>query len=724
MTKSFPIYRQYDQTDCGPACLRMIAAHYGKDFSLQTLRDACFVNKKGISLMGLRLAAESIGFEALAMQLPYEEDTNQIGLMQIPLPCIAHWQNRHFIVVYKINSKFVWVADPEAGKLKLRKKDFEKGWYNESGQGTVLALETTPAFYAKENTTIRRSGWRYLFSYLRPYRKLIIQLCLGLLLASIIQLILPFLAQALVDIGIENQDIHFIYLILIAQLALFIGQISTNVIQAWILLHIGTRINISLISDFLKKLTRLPLRFFDQRQTGDLMQRISDHSRIEDFLTGTSLTTVFAFFSLIVFSIVLLIYHPLIFSIFLIGSILYILWITFFLKRRRIIDYQQFEHLSDHQNALLEIIRGMPDIKLQGSENARRQQWKEIQLRLFKTNLRYVAISQYQDAGANLINQIKNILISFTAALAVVKGQMTLGMLLAVQYIVGQMNGPLAQMIHFMRSAQDAAISLDRFEEVHHQPEEKNQDNPSREVIVGDIKLHDISFRYSPVDAEVLSGVDLNIPHGKTTAIVGESGSGKSTLLKLLLGFYLPTSGTISINNHALSGIAPDAWRQQCGAVMQGAFLFSDTISNNITEGSAEKNNDRIKQVLIITGAASFIAALPNGIHTEIGPKGIQLSEGQRQRILIARALYKNPEYLFFDEATNALDASTEKKVLDNLNVFFENRTVVIVAHRLSTIRNADQIIVMDNGKIIEMGSHKELIAKKGTYFTLIQEQT
>ena len=473
MGRKFPFFQQFDQMDCGPTCLRMIAQHYGKSYSLQYLRERCYIDREGVSLMGISDAAEHIGMRTLAVKLPFEtNDEEEASLLEVPLPCIVHWKQRHFIVVYKINKRFVWVADPAKGKLKLKRKDFERGFLSEGDMGIVLVLETGPDFYSQEDEKIKKTGLGFLTRYFRPYRKLITQLLLGLLLGSLFQLIFPFLTQAIVDVGIQNQNIDFIYLILIAQLMIFVSQISVNFIQSWILLHIGTRINVSLISDFLIKLMRLPIGYFDIKMTGDLLQRIKDHDRIELFLTNSTLITLFSFFNLLIFGIVLLIYNNLIFLIFLVASIFYLTWVTIFLKKRKEIDYQNFEQLAENRNVLIELIQGMQEIKLQSSEKKRRWQWTHIQARLFRLSIRSLAISQYQDVGASFISQLKDILISFIAAKAVIEGEMTLGMMLAVQYIIGQLNAPLQQMVNFIRSAQDAEISLERLGEIHNKEEE------------------------------------------------------------------------------------------------------------------------------------------------------------------------------------------------------------------------------------------------------------
>ncbi len=726
MFKKFPFYRQYDAMDCGPTCLRMIAQYYGKSYSLQYLREHCYIDREGVSLMGISDAAEHLGMRTLAVKVPFEiDDDDEASLQDVGLPCIAHWRQRHFVVVYAINKKYVWIADPGKGKMKMKRKDFERGWISEGQTGIILMIEAGPDFYAHEDEQINKTGLSFLFRYFKPYKRLIGQLILGLVLGSIFQLIFPFLTQAIVDIGIENQNIGFIYLILIAQLVLFLSQVSVNFIQSWILLHIGVRINVSLISDFLIKLMRLPIGFFDIKMIGDLLQRIQDHDRIETFLTNSTLNTVFSFFNLIIFSIVLLIYNRLIFFIFVTASVLYLIWVSIFLKKRRAIDYQNFEQLSDNRNTLIELIQGMQEIKLQNSEKKRRWQWANIQGRLFRISMKSLSISQYQDIGAGFISQLKDILISFFAAKAVIEGQMTLGMMLAVQYIIGQLNGPLQQMVVFIRSAQDAEISLERLGEIHNREEETTSNTTTIDILpeIGDLRISGVNFQYNPMSDLVLKDINLEIPRGKVTAIVGTSGSGKTTLVKLLLGFYKPTQGSIRIGGVHLDNIRKRLWRSKCGAVMQDGYIFTDTIANNIAESDDVVDKTKLLKAVKVANIQSFIEYLPLGYNTIVGARGNGISQGQRQRLLIARAVYKDPDYLFFDEATNALDAQNEKIIMENMDAFFEGRTVVVVAHRLSTVKNADQIVVLERGELVEKGTHQELVEKKGAYFSLVKNQ-
>jgi ATP-binding cassette subfamily B protein len=724
--KSFPHYRQLDAMDCGPSCIRMIARYYGKHFSLQYLREKSHIDREGVSVLGIVEAAESIGFRVLPVKLSFAgEDPEQVYLNQAPLPCVLHWDQNHFVVVYKISKKWVWIADPKVGKTRMSHQKFLKHWQSDGEQGVAVLFEPTPAFYEQDEVKDGRHNFFRLFHYLKPYRAYWVQLVIGLLLGSIFQLIFPFLTQAIVDVGLQNQDISFIYLILIAQLALFIGQASVNVFQNLILMHISTRINIALISDFLAKLMKLPIHFFDSKMEGDLLQRITDHRRIENFLVNSGLSFLFSAFNLVIFGLVLWIYHFTVFAIFLISSMLYILWLLLFLRKRRLLDYLRFHELSDNQSTLIELIQGMQEIKLQNSGRKRRWLWSDIQVRLFNANLRALKLEQTQETGAQLITQLKDILITFFTAKLVIEGHLSLGMLLAVQFIIGQLNLPLQRMITFIRAAQDARISLERLQEIQDMEQEPEPQPHSLARLPEDKTIHikNLSFKYNQLADYVLRDINLSIPEGKVTAIVGTSGSGKTTLVKILLGFYEPAEGSVIVGKVPLRQINPHLWRQSCGAVMQDGFIFSDTIANNIAESDNEVKQEQLRKAAKIANLDGFIDELPLGYNTKVGPKGNGISQGQRQRLLIARAIYKEPAYLFFDEATNALDAKNEKEIVERLDAYFKGRTVLVVAHRLSTVKQADQIIVLEQGHIIERGTHQELIAKAGAYYQLVKNQ-
>lgn len=723
LLKKYPYYQQLDAMDCGPTCLRMVAKYYGKSYSLPYLRDKSFIGREGVSLLGISDAAENIGFRTLAAKIPFEKLAEEITF-----PCIAHWMQSHFVVVYNINKNTVTVADPAKGIIKFTKQEFLRGWQSGNNEeGIVLLLEPTPTFFTKSyEEKSDKTGFKFLFSYLFAYKKYLTQLFIGLAVGSILQLIFPFLTQSLVDYGINNRDIGFVYTILLAQTMLFVSRTSVELIRSWILLHIGTRINISIISDFLIKLMKLPISFFNTKMIGDILQRIGDHQRISAFLTGSSLSILFSAVNFVVFGIVLLIYSRLIFLVFLLGSVLYVAWVLFFMKQRRDIDNKRFIELSNNQSNLIQLIAGMPEIKLNNCEKQKRWEWERIQAMLFRLSIKSLSLNQYQQTGASFINEFKNIIISFIAAQQVIEGNLTLGMMLAITYIIGQLDGPLMQFISFLQAAQDAKISLERMGEIHNQKEEEESDEERISIIPEDqgLKLENVSFQYDgPHSEKVLKNISIEIPHGKITAIVGMSGSGKTTLLKLLLKFFDPVEGEIRLGDVRLNAVSNRIWRQKCGVVMQEGYIFSDSIANNIAISDEKVSKSKLLQSVKVANIQDVIESLPLGYNTKIGQDGVGLSQGQKQRILIARAAYKNPEFIFFDEATNALDANNEKIIMENLEQFFKGRTVVVVAHRLSTVKNADQILVMEKGEVIERGTHKTLTAQKGTYFNLVKNQ-
>nr|WP_298994784.1 peptidase domain-containing ABC transporter [uncultured Allomuricauda sp.] len=724
---SFPFYKQLDQMDCGPTCLRMISKHYGRSYSVDFLRKKSNITREGVSIGGIAEAAESIGFHTLAVSVDFKTLYEEV-----PLPCIAHWRQRHFVIIYKILKDRVFVADPAHGLVDYSKDEFIQAWIgkgaDDSSEGYLLLFETTPRFYEFGEEETKKYGFKFLSWYFKPYKKYIIQLFLGLFAGSILQLIFPFLTQSIVDYGINYQNINFIYLILIAQLTLFVSQTSVEVIRSWILLHITSRININLLSDFLIKLMRLPIAFFDSKNTGDIIQRIYDHERIQQFLSGTTLDTIFSAFNILVFGVVLAYYDWAIFGIFFIGSAIYIGWTVLFLKKRAELDYKRFDQAADNQSSIYQLISGMQEIKLNGSERRRRWEWEAIQVKLFKVSLKSLALTQTQNVGGRFFNELKNILITFVAAKAVIDGSLTLGMMLSVQYIIGQLNLPINNFITFIQTGQDAKISLERLAEIHGKDDEEDESlEPIKELPENrSVFLNNLTFQYGGRDSpKVLNDISIKIPQGKITAIVGASGSGKTTLIKLLLKFYEPTSGTIQVGNINLKNLGTTFWRKNCGSVMQDGFLFGDTIARNITESDSEGIIDRkrLLHAVDVANISEFIEQLPSGFNTKIGGSGINISGGQKQRILIARAVYKNPNYIFFDEATSALDANNEKDIMEKLESFYKGKTVVVVAHRLSTVKNADQIIVLERGKIVEQGNHRELTSKKGLYYSLVKNQ-
>ena len=717
--------------DCGPACLRMVAKYYGRSYTLQTLRQRSFITREGVSMLGISDAAESIGFRTTGVKISFEQLCNDI-----PLPCIAHWNQNHFVVVYKVKKRkggksIIYVADPAHGLLKYSAEEFQRCWYSTKSEGedvgTALALQPGPEFYDIEDekkAEDRNIG--YFFRYLTPYRSQILQLILGMLTGSMLQLIFPFLTQALVDTGINNRNLDFITLVLIAQLVLFVAQLSVGFIRSWIMLHMNARINISLISDFLIKLMKMPLNYFDTKMVGDIMQRIGDHGRIEAFLTGSSLNVLFSLFNFVVFGAILAYYNLMVFVIFIVGNTLYVIWVLSFMRWRRKLDFKRFAQAAANQSSIVQMITGMQEIKLNNCEKQKRWQWERIQVKRFKISIQGLALGQYQQLGSVFFNQTTNILISFIAAKAVVEGQMTLGMMMSLTYIVGQVSAPIGQFIGFAQSLQDAKISLERIGEVHNKEDEDQLSASSLTTLPQDktINIDDIYFSYDGADRDyVLDGVSLAIPHNKVTAIVGASGSGKTTLVKLMLGFYPPNKGNIKIGDISLQNINPHIWRAKTSAVMQDGFIFSDTIASNIAVN--DENIDKIKLLEAVTVAniGQFIDSLPLGYNTKIGMEGVGVSQGQKQRLLIARAVYQDPEFIFFDEATNALDTKNEREIMEQLEKFYRGRTVVIVAHRLSTVKNADNIIVLDKGKVAEQGTHGELTKMKGIYYDLVKNQ-
>lgn len=733
----FPFFKQLDAMDCGPSCLRMIAKYYGKSYSLEYLRSRSYITNRGVSMLGISDAAESIGFRTRGYRLTWEELRDEV-----PLPCIVHWKQRHFVVVYDIVKKksifgkgkargeeIVKVADPASGLLKYKKDAFLKCWLSikkEENEGAVLLLEPTPDFYRSEDEAGKKLKFTYLIDYVRPYKKYLVQLALGMLTGSIISLIFPYLTQSVVDIGIGNSNLSFILMILIAQVVLTFGQTANGLIRNWIMLHVTTRVSIALITDFLIKLMKLPIAFFDTKVIGDLMQRIQDHNRIQTFLTRSLINIVFSVITLIIYAIVLAGYHPILLGVFILGSILYISWVILFLKRRKEIDYKRFQQMSANKSNIVQLINGMQEIKLNACEKQKRWEWEGIQARLYRVSIKGLALNQNQQLGATLINQVKDLFISYLSAKAVITGDMTLGMMMAVQYIIGQLNAPIQQFIGFTQEVQDARISLERLGEIHDKEEEERpEDNKIKEIPAGkEIYLNRIMFQYEgPHSEKVLNTISSVIPARKVTAIVGTSGSGKTTLMKLALRFYSPIEGQIDLGGISLARYSESNWRKRCGVVMQEGFIFSDTILKNIGVTDDIPDSVKVSEAARTANIQEFIESLPMDYNTVIGDQGHGLSTGQKQRILIARAVYKDPDYLFFDEATNALDANNEKIIMRNLQRFFKGRTVVIIAHRLSTVRKADKIIVLEKGEIIEEGSHTELVTSKGAYYNLIKDQ-
>jgi ATP-binding cassette, subfamily B, bacterial len=721
---TFPFQQQLNEMDCGPTCLYMISKFHGRNLNIETIRNHTELGKEGVNLFGISNAAEKIGLRTLSVEISFEK-----LIKEAPLPCIVHWEQKHFIVVTpKSTLQKVVVADPANGIIKYSKEEFCLKWLNTTDEveGIALLVEPTPNFYKLTEETSKTLSWGFLTKYLSQYKKYFLQLSIGLFISSLLQLLFPFLTQSIVDVGINTKNLQYIYLILFAQLFLFAGRTITEFIRSRLLLFIGTRINISILSDFWIKLLKLPVSYFDTKKTGDILQRIGDHSRIQQFLTVGSLNVIFSLFNLVIFSIVLLIYSVPVFIVFATGSILYFVWIRFFLKFRRKIDTQRFSLASKENTATMQLIQGMQEIRLNSCEKPKRWEWERLQAALFKLSFKSLSISQYQQAGAFFINEGKNLVITFFTAKAVLEGQLSLGGMLAIQYIIGQLNSPIEQLISFIQQAQDAKISLERLNEIHSLEDEEPIESNLQKTLPQEktIQFKNLSFTYTGAGNEpVLKNINLEIPNGKTTAIVGMSGSGKTTLLKLLLKFYSNYTGDIKIGETNLQYISPEFWRTQCSSVMQDGYIFNDTIANNVAVTEDKPNHSKLIEACKSANILSFIESLPLGFNTKIGIEGTGVSQGQKQRILIARAIYKNPHFIFLDEATNALDANNEKEILENLSEFFIGKTAIVVAHRLSTVKNADKIIVLKNGEIVEEGSHSSLTNNKRHYYELVKNQ-
>lgn len=726
--KTFPFSIQHDCMQCGATCLQMICKFYGKDCSLAEISELCIATNEGVSLLGISEASTTLGFHTVST-LAIAED-----LEEITLPCILHWDQNHFVVLYKIKKKkgknIYYIADPGCGLIEYTQEAFLEHWistiWHKEERGVVMSIEPTPSFSKrKKSPKDEQRSFSFLIGYIKQYKRYFGKILISLLFGCLVQLILPFLTQMIVDVGITQKQLNIIGLILLGQLVLTISRAISDFIRTRILLHISIRINISLVSDFLIKLLKLPMSFFETKLTGDLMERINDHKRVETFLTSQALSVTFSFFSFIVFGLILLYYDVIIFAVFFIGSLAYGFWISLFLKKRKVLDYQIFEKQADNNEKILQLLTSMQEIKLQDCEQRRRWEWEKIQTDLFGIRMNSLKLEQAQEAGCILVNEIKNIIITILAAMAVIQGSMTLGMMLAVQYIIGQLNSPVEQLMKFIYSVQNVKISLERINEIHllHNEEDEKRTIQKFDSTTS-IFLNHISFKYDiHSSTKTINDVDFEIPHGQVTAIVGASGSGKTTLIKLILGFYPVLEGSILVGNNNMNMINLKSWRKQCGVVMQEGVIFSESIARNIAVSDEDIDKEEMERSAEIANIKDFIDSLPLKYNTKIGPNGIGISNGQKQRILIARAVYKNPGYIFLDEATNALDAENEKLIVSNLNTFYKGRTVVVVAHRLSTVKNADHIIVLDKGKIAEQGTHDSLIQLKGAYFQLIRNQ-
>lgn len=725
----FPLTLQHDSMQCGIACLQMICKYFGRDYTFSALSRYCFATTEGVSLLGISEAADTLGLHTLSARATVDE------LAENPLPAILHWNQNHFVVLYKVkNGRKFYVSDPAKGRITYSYDEFIDHWASTMSYGRpagiAMFFETTPAFFEfkMEGMTdaSERRSFRFLFGYVKKYRKYFVQIVIGLILGSCMQLVLPFLTQAIVDVGIKGKDLNIIWLILLGQLMLTASRTAIDFYRRWILLRIGMNINISLLSDFFVKLLKLPMSFFDTKLMGDLMQRMSDHSRVNNFLTQNCLNVTFSMLTFVVFSVVLFLYSKLVFGIFLLGSLGYGCWLLSFLRRRKVIDYELFEQQSINNNRTYEFITSMQEIKLQDCERRKCKEWETVQHNLFNVQQKSLKLQQTQEAGSIFINEIKNMVITVVAAASVIHGDITLGMMLAIQYIIGQLNSPVEQLMQFFYSLQDVKISLERINEIHLMDDENGKDGLKEQVEDASqgITLSHVDFKYDPHALyNTLSDINIHIPHGKVTAIVGASGSGKTTLIRLMLGYYPVSGGKLTIGGTDVNTLNKKWWRRQCGVVMQEGAIFSESIARNIAVDDHSVNQEQLYQAADLACIKDDIFYLPLRFDTKIGRDGMGLSQGQKQRILIARAIYKNPDYLFLDEATNSLDASNEYDIVTNLENFYAGKTVVIVAHRLSTVRNADQIIVLKHGQVVEIGNHESLTAKRGAYYQLVRNQ-
>ena len=731
MPLKYPFFGQLDASDCGPACLKMVTKFFGKEVSISTIRRTTFLQRQGTSMLGLSQSAESLGLKTLGVKINLE-----LLRTEAPLPTILFWNQNHYVVLYKVKKTRYYIGDPAQGMTWVSEAELKRSWITDQTNGEGIALFLEPGTHFQEmldedlEAEKKTSLWS-LSTYLYKYKKYFGYLLLGMLLGSLLELLIPFLGKTMIDQGVQNLDLSIVNLILASQLFIFFVGTIIQTLRSWLLLHISSRINVTILSEFIFKLLNLPLSFFDTRMKGDILQRTNDHVRIQSFLTSSTLATVFSFLNILVFSIALAFYSIQIFGVFMAGSLLSVLWVLFFLERRRFLDNASFRYNAKSQNILFELVDGIHELKLTNAELPYRWKWENVQAKAFKLGLRSLNVEQWQSIGNNVLNELKNLLVSYLAARLVIEGEITLGMMLTISYMMGSLNGPISQVIGFFRAAQDANISLRRLQEVNALKNEDDglfMDAPAKDLRVmvgaGNITIQQASFSYGgPGSPKVFEGLNLDLLGGKVNAIVGTSGSGKTTLLKLLLKFYALEEGEIRINGIDLNSLRSSSWRGMCGVVMQDGYVFGDTIAHNIALGEEEVNYTKLIHAAQVANIHEFIAGLPLGYNTKIGSEGMGISMGQKQRILIARAVYKDPDFIFFDEATSSLDANNEHEIMHKLGAFFEGKTVVVVAHRLSTVRNADQIIVLEYGKVAEIGTHQDLLKKEGMYYRLINKQ-
>ena len=721
MLRGFTFYPQSEAMNCGPACLRMIARHHGKFYTENYLREITNTGIIGSTLYDLSQASEQIGLKTLALEVGLK-DLEEL----VPLPCIVPYGFQHFAVLYRIHKGRFWLADPARGKFSQDLSGFVSKWTAIVGEkevkGVVLAYQTTPEFYHK-NTLPEAKPWSFLWAYFKPYQSVFYQVIVGLLLGSMLQLLFPFFLKSVVDTGIGNQDLSFIVLVLIAQLVLFLTRIAVEYLRNWNVLHLESRVYVTLLFDFINKLTRLPYRYFDTRHTADHIQRIQEHERIQSFIGSAGLISLFALLNAIGSAVILSFWDINLFLLFATGTLFSFAWAYGFLRWRNNLEVRRSESTRDNQVILTELAGGMQDMKLYQAGNFQRRVWEDLQIRQFGMASENLKREQIQKAGALFFTEIRNLLVLLYVSNGVLASTLTVGMLVGVQYIIGQLNSQVNDVLEFLKSAQNAHLSLLRISSIHEQETEDSKKNLIQEIpIAGSLALEEVSFSYFGVSTKpVLRNLNLLIPRGNITCILGPSGSGKSTLLKLLLNLYEPSQGKLTLDSVALHQFHPDAWRKQAGAVMQDSQLFSASIASNVALGDIIPDPDRLNEAARLVNLSPFLESLPQGWQTKVGPQGQGISQGQRQRILLARAIYRQPEFLFLDEATSSLDSFSEMLILENLKEAFSKKTIIVVSHRLYSILDPALVVLMDEGEIIEMGKPEELLLMQGAYYQLVR---
>ncbi|KFF25120.1 peptidase domain-containing ABC transporter [Chryseobacterium vrystaatense] len=716
----FKFRYQKDRMDCGPVCIQMISDYYGKKYDLNFLREICNYGKQGVTINSLKGAAEKIGYDAHVIKAGLDE-INDLDLF----PYILHWGNDHYVILLKFTKKSAVIADPGYGILSVSKEIFKKNWYkNNKGVAVVLS----PAELLESNEPKRTSLFGYTSKYLKKHKKEILKIAATLLIINTLTFLLPFITQKIFDDGIAHTDKKMIYYLILSQLFIYIGIYLSEIYRNWIAVKLGGNISIEIIYNFFKKLIKLPIHFLETKVVGDYNQRIQDSEKIEAFMTSQSITSIFSMLTIIVYLIVMSIYNFNLFFLYISITLVSVAVSLYFLKKRRLYDYLIFKEKANIQNLTFEILNGITEVKLNGLEDVKLNQWKNYQNLALKLNVDLAKIGQQQYISFSALNQIKNLSITLVSSILVIDGLLSLGELLTISFIVGQLNSPIDQLISFFRDVQDSKLSMERISEIEDQKDEDNEKDANLKEVENEnsIIFRNVSFSYNSTD-RVLDNINIEIPENKITAIVGASGSGKTTLIKLILKFYERYSGDIFIKGVNIKNVTSASIRKSIGTVMQDGYLFSDTIEGNIAGETIMDNEEEyqaLKQMAYqLSNAEEFISRLPLRDQTKVGSYGINLSGGQEQRLIIARALFKNPDFLILDEATSALDTKNEKTIHNNLKLFFKNKTVLIIAHRLSTVRNADNIIVMDHGKVIEQGEHRELLDKKNKYYELVKNQ-